>query len=370
MIREGEIDRIRSATMNGWFQIREGERGETVAPWQEDAVIQCGPCAMLPGRKADISKEACFQAATTALQQVASTDMVIYTDGSKTAAGTGAAFWVPSVLKEWSATLPAWSGVLSAELVAIREGAEWAAEHLPPGAGLVIISDSFSALQVVLFGDHKSSSNETRQDIYRAAIRIHQQGGKVELGWIPSHCGVPGNERADKAAGAAAVDRSTLVQHERPSKKEVAEQTEKTTRGAWQDRWNLQRLGRYRFEVEPTLSKVQRIFLRRPDDVMWRRLRMGVARLALWRSRVLREPSGTCAACHAAPEDLRHVLLDCPRWAAKRAALWRTIKLTGDQQTLRNLLTNDQCVTSVKMRVRAIRDYLDSIKRREWVCMI
>jgi ribonuclease HI len=372
LVEAGEEDRLRSRMTRRWFPSRTGDRRAVVPFWEEEGLIQLGPCTNLPGKKADLSREQCYAAAMEALERLKSTDLVVYTDGSKSEQGTGAAFWAQERHQEHKVKLNEWNSVLTAELVAIGEAVEWAATQSVRNRRVVVITDSRSAQQVIMQGDHKSNSGQLRERIYKAAQQVVNGEGQVQIGWVPSHCGIRGNETADRLAGEAAREDGT-AQHVRPSKPEIADEVNRCVRKTWQQRWETTTTGRFRREIGGQLQPLPRLRLSRKDDVLWHRLRLGVARLAQWRSRVLREESELCDECGREPETVRHVLEGCEGWDTERDEMWSELGYeAGDwRRNLKVLLAHEhKGGLKTLPRVRAIRRFLDKIGRREWFILV
>src|SRR5271170_7933331 len=237
------------------------------------------------------------QAGLAVVHEVTATaDLVLYTDGSKCTDGTGAAFWGQRAGAEWTGSLPEWSGVLTAETVAMERAVRWVADQGGDGVNVAVLTDSKGARSQVLHGKgHKSANQEVRDNLYRAAKIITDKGGSVKIGWIPSHCGLLGNERADELAGRGALGEG-LTTYSPPTKKETAAVLKECAVEAWQRRWDHDELGRHRYEVDPIL-RPRTGETRRREEVLWNRLRLGVARLAKWRQTVLQEGDGLCTGC-------------------------------------------------------------------------
>lgn len=121
----------------------------------------------------------------------------IYTDGSKSALGVGAA--AVSATKTCMASLPKEANILTAELHAINMALTIISES--PTGSYVILSDSKSSL-LLLSSIYMENDNKRRIVHKIHGLRI--AGKIVELCWIPSHTGILGNERADSAAKRAA----------------------------------------------------------------------------------------------------------------------------------------------------------------------
>ena len=86
-----------------------------------------------------------------------------------------------------------------AELRAINAGLD-VIENLE-GKSCTVYSDSRAALQTIaqFNPDHPQA-----RDIQSKLLRAHARYNTVTLCWIPSHCGIKGNERADMMAKKAA----------------------------------------------------------------------------------------------------------------------------------------------------------------------
>ena len=122
----------------------------------------------------------------------------IYTDGSKSQDGVGAAFVTNNLTRK--ASLPREASVYSAEVHAIHMATEYI--ETSPCRKFVIFSDSLSAI--------KSMNNPyNRHPIVRRLLhRFHDlkvRGKVVELCWIPSHVGIQGNEEVDHQAVIAST---------------------------------------------------------------------------------------------------------------------------------------------------------------------
>ena len=127
----------------------------------------------------------------------------ICTDGSKLENGhVGCAFYIPhnDVTKHFR--LNNGLSIFSAELYAILMALLYVADFQNIPSDVVILTDSRSALQSL----HYPKKN--RKDLaIKIQTIVHQLSNKdchVSMQWIPSHTGIYGNERADRAAKSGA----------------------------------------------------------------------------------------------------------------------------------------------------------------------
>ena len=117
----------------------------------------------------------------------------IYTDGSKSASGDGCAAIFPDF--ETFVSLPLMASIFTAELCAIFLALTRISTHT--GFSFVIYSDSRSTLQALgrLYTRHTLVLK-----IQVLLAGLHSRRKDVSFCWVPSHVGLPGNEKADPVA--------------------------------------------------------------------------------------------------------------------------------------------------------------------------
>ena len=93
---------------------------------------------------------------------------------------------------------------MDAELAAIHVALGEIEATVPPGGpGVVVCSDSLSALQSVQAAEGNVMSLSTT--ILGQLTQLTRAGVNIALQWVPAHVGIPGNERADSLAGRGAA---------------------------------------------------------------------------------------------------------------------------------------------------------------------
>ena len=133
----------------------------------------------------------------------------VYTDGSALnaveQAGYGLTIQHPEATrKDISEACGQHCNNYDAELKAIRSALQTISEDCdnpnPPCVNnIVIFTDSQSAIQAIAQMQHHKQPIVT--DILTTANKLHNQNDvETSIQWIPGHCDIPGNDRADKLA--------------------------------------------------------------------------------------------------------------------------------------------------------------------------
>ena len=120
---------------------------------------------------------------------------------------------------------------MRAELVAILMALEWIDEYHP--IAVVILTDSASALEAIK--NMKESSIIV--EIYEKLFAINSFGIDVNLEWVPAHCGLPGNERADLLAKQASKKQNTDIIVNQ-NKSEFVSESDIFYKSMWQSLWD------------------------------------------------------------------------------------------------------------------------------------
>ncbi len=137
------------------------------------------------------------------------TNLPLWCDGSKlNQGGTGVAV-VWKLGNKWlmqKVTLGKNKEIFNAEMWDISEAvkiAEQSCLRAPQLSVISIFCDSQHAINKLKVMDCKTDQ-ALKAQIYRKVEQLIQRGHEISVCWVPSHCQIEGNERADKAAREAA----------------------------------------------------------------------------------------------------------------------------------------------------------------------
>lgn len=169
----------------------------------------------------------------------------IYTDDSKSAAGTGAGvviFNEPQDTTTIQTALPETTSVFQAELFSIREAMLWISNNGQTIKIYHIYSDSRSALQAIVGLEQQ---NRTALQIYKLACHLQGKGLCIKLFWIKAHAGHVGNEAADQAAKEAGTKPVTVSVQ--PSITVLKNRARTNTKQEWTNLWRQSTKGRKLF---------------------------------------------------------------------------------------------------------------------------
>jgi len=156
---------------------------------------------------------------------------------------------------------------------------------------IVFLTDARSVLQAL--------QARKLPDLQTLLSEIHKQC-RVTIQWIPSHCGIPGNEKADRLAkeGAAEAQPEVLITYQQ--KKNIIKSI---------------RMG-------PAPTRDEYHDLSRPEQVIILRLRTGHNRLRYHMHTKLKMGNTAMCTCGQAPQTAEHILQECPTYERIRRAHW------------------------------------------------
>ena len=126
----------------------------------------------------------------------------VYSDGSKMDERVGAAAVInrhfqngETACRQLSKRLPDNSTILAAEATAISLALNYYQHMGPVHHDVVVYSDSMCCLQAI---EGENTENPFICHIMNLLWSLSDKGTRVRFCWVPSHCGIDGNERVDQ----------------------------------------------------------------------------------------------------------------------------------------------------------------------------
>ena len=284
----------------------------------------------------------------------------IYTDGSKSPSGTAAAsFFVPHFSIRQSKRLTDHTSSYRAELAAITIALLWV-EQLNLHTGVVIFTDSLSALLSMqsMKGD---KSDNFINDIKYTYTRLAYRGIQVHLEWIPSHCGIQGNEIADLLAKQALTEEIQINNKLCLSEMKAVLKIELYK--SWEETWQNYNKTNVR-PFKPTIQHNFESTLFRDCEVIIRRLRLCNIGLnadasKVWVSETTQpgQANKNCKYCNT-PETITHYLMECPKYTIERAKLIMESDITSPNEIMKLLKSTESATQRALVRfVRRTRRF-------------
>lgn len=323
-------------------QLYEAKRGKMVPALygrqMEDRV--CLAEAIHPASQIDIDFQCLEDVQPETLAEHHVTESQIYTDGSKISGGVGAAYsyWKDGrEVKSKRMKLESFCTVFQAEMYALYQATELVLQLKEETVS--ILSDSRSALELL---KNQDTSHPIAFQVRRNIIKIIEKNRKLNLYWIRAHVGVPGNERADELAKAAALLNKTAPAYDRCPASYIKREIRRETIQKWSRRY-----------VDGESAGVTKLFL--PDVItaycqlskikltpLFVQVITGHGGFSQYLHRFKCKSSPACICDQNIEETIEHLLVECPKYVRMRSDL--EIRLGKDitKATFCEMLSNKE----------------------------
>ncbi|XP_064647443.1 uncharacterized protein LOC135500128 [Lineus longissimus] len=248
-----------------------------------------------------------------------------YTDGSAESAvkNGGSGIYIRYPCGE-SSTLSVPGGKycsnFKAEVLALTTAAKHLAQSQRTSPLIAILTDSLSTLQALTSENIESDIKDLKEHLQDLTSNHH-----VVLQWIPAHCGIPGNERADQLAKEGSLQ---IQPNGKQSYREITTLLKQKCRNDWK-----------KIQGNHHPQSDQLWPLDRKDATTIYRLRTGHCGLRGHLKRIGVRDIVECQ-CQTAVQTPTHILQDCPLYQDLRDRFWPKDtkveeKLWGTQPDLR-----------------------------------
>lgn len=252
----------------------------------------------------------------------------VYCDGSLRNGVAGSGVWCRDF--KLMCRLPTGASIITAELYAIYSAISYLTNQ--PGK-FIIFTDSLSSI-LSLKHTHRQQ-NYLISKIADAFSKLTTKD-KIVLEWIPSHMGIPGNEKADTIA-AQSLKLNNCNAIPLPID-DIKKKIKVHYNNEWQEAWTSQHPTTT--EMKPILGHTVCGKLPRPLQVCLTRLRLKTCLLTHEHFFARGIPAAVCATCQCAMS-LQHLLLECPVFAIERTPLLAECHLLHKSTKLSTILNPD-----------------------------
>ena len=238
----------------------------------------------------------------------------IYTDGSAMKgtvnAGFGAKIEYPDKsIDEISSPCGAFCSNFEAEALAMKTAISKIPNNPNKLQNIVLFTDSKSVLEAL---KHETYNLPVIRDLAFTINHFIKTFDKnITLQWIPSHCNINGNERADKLAKKGAMEEQPQKPVSQLTCKQIIKSNSKIE---WLNNWAMCNKGRQMFPYMTTPNIADPINnLGRRDQTIIFRLRSQHVQLNMHLNRInpMHEPN--CILCPHPYETVQHLLFECPK---------------------------------------------------------
>ena len=251
----------------------------------------------------------------------------VFTDGSKSNHGVGAAAVIPLRSMGDSASLHKETSIFSAELIAITFATRLIDLIPHENNEFTIYCDSLSVLQALSkFNPRHPKVNEIQKWLFRTH-NLYKRC--VKFCWSPGHIGIGGNEQADTMA------KNSIRQNVRPCSlfyRNYFSAAYKILYRKFQNRWDDLDNNKLRL-IKPSLSKWSSSFQpHRKDEVQLCRLRIG--HTFFTHSYLMnKDPIPVCPFCNDHTASIRHIFTSCGgTYRLRRQLFPNSIRLNEDER--------------------------------------
>jgi len=211
-----------------------------------------------------------------------------------------------------------------------------------PIAHVTVLSDCQGAVKLALTskGLGPESSYWSVHKKIQVLKRLIREGGtrRLNIDWIPAHCGINLNERADtEAKNAAHLSRSqtqVALSHTKPlmlARSFINKRLRQVRQGCWYNSQHGRELFQYHKEAANGVPREVRQLSRRHQIILCR-LRTGNATTNVILHKLGKKTTPHCDHCPGEEDSPSHRIIHCPKYSEPRKAL--TEKLLRLEQPL------------------------------------
>lgn len=223
-----------------------------------------------------------------------------------------------------------------------------------------------SANQWAVFTDSRSALESLKSlpkeqlawEINLLHFQAIQRGHSVGLQWLPGHCGVAGNDAADKAASSAhsLCTEAVSIPFTRKDAAILASST------AWNVQMSIWTDARQQYaplhEIDPKCTFRMPPGLSKREEAILHRLRLNVAYTGHYLYKIQQASSPLCSRCDSR-EDIHHVICVCPKYTVHRQKLILSLcRQLGAGLELRAVLGPWSGPSQAARAIKAILEFL------------